>query len=298
MKFNYQPYIVILSLCIMIAGCSLTKNANTSRANQQSKEQNMPKISVQLWSVKDAVKADFTGTLTQISAMGFDAVEFAGEFGPFKNDAEGLKQFLDSLGLVASSAHIDFNQLNDENFANTIKFYQTLGVSILIDPWEERAWHPTKIDEVINELNRLADKLAPHGMQIGYHNHDKEFNDFNGATYWDHLAKNTKENVILQQDVGWTTFAGKDPIDFVKRYPGRTVTTHYKVVLPKENPKNYSAIIGQDMINWLDLSKVNIAVGGTKWFVIEQETYPEGLTPLESVAQSKIGLDKILAELK
>jgi hypothetical protein len=56
-------------------------------------------------------------------------------------------------------------------------------------------------------------------------------------------------------------------------------------------------IIGKDTIDWLNLSKTNIAVGGTLWFVVEQEEYPNGLTPLQAVEQSKIGLDKVLKDL-
>ncbi|MDB5906884.1 MAG: sugar phosphate isomerase/epimerase [Massilia sp.] len=36
--------------------------------------------------------------------------------------------------------------------------------------------------------------------------------NIDGSTPWDVLATNTPKEVILQQDVGWTTFAGKDPV--------------------------------------------------------------------------------------
>jgi hypothetical protein len=32
--------------------------------------------------------------------------------------------------------------------------------------------------------------------------------------------------------------------------------------------------------------------------VVEQEEYPEGLSPIEAVSQSKLGLDKIIEQLK
>jgi len=261
-----------------------------------NKGKNMPQLSVQLWSVKDEVKADFKGTLKQLADMGFSGVEFANEFGEFTGDAKAIKAVLDELGLKGSGAHITFEQLNDENFTATVKFYQTLGVEILIVPWDDRAWHPEGIDEVVSLLNSLSKKLAPLGMKTGFHNHELEFNDFKGMTYWDYLAKNTSQEVVLQQDVGWTTYAGKDPIEYVKRYPGRTLTTHYKVRLP-EGTQGKLPIIGQDTIDWLNLSKANIAVGGTLWFVVEQEEYPNGLTPLQAVKKSKMGLDKILKQL-
>ena len=255
-----------------------------------------PKISVQLWSVKDDVKADFKGTLKQLVEMGFSGVEFANEFGEFSGDPQSIKAVLDTFGLEGSGAHLSFEQLNDNNFAETVKFYQVIGVEILIVPWDERAWHPEGIKEVVTLLNKLSKKLAPLGMKVGFHNHQHEFNAYKGSTYWDYLAKNTVQDVILQQDVGWTTFAGKDPVDYVKRYPQRTLTTHYKALYP-EDTQGKLPIIGQDTIDWLTLSKTNIAVGGTLWFVIEQEEYPNGLTPLQAVEQSKIGLDKILKQL-
>jgi len=256
----------------------------------------IPKISVQLWSVKDEVKADFKGTLQQLANMGFSGVEFANEFGEFSGDAKAIKSVLDELGLQGSGAHISFEQLNDTNFEDTVAFYQTLGVNILIVGWDERAWHPEGIKEIVALLNKLDKKLAPLNMKTGFHNHDHEFNHFQGITYWDYLAQNTSQNVILQQDVGWTTYAGKDPIDYVNRYPGRTLTTHYKVRLP-EGTEGKLPIIGKDTIDWLNLSKANMAVGGTLWFVVEQEEYPNGLTPLQTVEQSKIGLDNILKKL-
>lgn len=284
-----KKIIILMSALLAFSPICFSKNIAEDKSL-------MPKISVQLWSVKDEVKADFTGTLKQLAAMGFSGVEFANGFGEFADDPQSIKTVLDSFGLESSGAHLSFEQLNDDNFAQTVKFYQILGVKILIVPWDERAWHPEGIKEVVTLLNKLSKKLAPLGMKIGFHNHQHEFNAYEGSTYWDYLAKNTVKDVILQQDVGWTTFAGKDPIEYVKRYPQRTLTTHYKALSP-EGTQGKLPIIGQDTIDWLNLSKANIAVGGTLWFVIEQEKYPNSLTPLQAVEQSKIGLDKILKQL-
>jgi sugar phosphate isomerase/epimerase len=149
---------------------------------------------------------------------------------------------------------------------------------------------------MVLELNALSVKLAKSDMQIGFHNHASEFNDFEDSTYWDFIAQSTDESVILQQDVGWTTYAGKDPVAYVKRYPGRTLTTHYKVKLP-EGSVGKLPIIGQDTIDWDALIKANIEVGGTRWLVVEQEEYPKGLTPIEAVMASKKGIDGYLSKL-
>ena len=100
----------------------------------------------------------------------------------------------------------------------------------------------------------------------------------------------------MQLDVGWAVYAGKDPAAIVKRYPNRTLTTHYKVKPPVGSDVD-ALLIGQGTVDWLALSRVNIEFGGTRWFVVEQEEYPRGMTQLKSVEQSKIGLQKQLSDL-
>jgi sugar phosphate isomerase/epimerase len=271
-------------------------NTNTEEKHIKDKSLEVPKLSVQLWSVKDVIDKDFKGTLEALAKMGFEGVEFAGEFGPYANDAKGLKTFLDSLNLKTSGAHISFKQLNEENFDKTVAFYQQLELDTLIVGWDDRAWHPEGISTIVNLLNKLDKKLAPYNIKTGFHNHELEFEAFQATTYWDYLAVNTSDSVVLQQDVGWTTYAGKDPVAYVKKYPNRTFTTHYKVRLP-EGVEGKQPIIGQDTIDWLNLLKANINVGGTKWIVVEQEEYPNGLSPLEAVALSKKGLDTYIKQL-
>ena len=253
----------------------------------------VPQLSVQLWSVKNEVKADFKGTLQALANMGFKGVEFAGEFGEFSENPTGLKSLLDELGLQVSGAHVHFDKLSDDNLAKTVAFYQAIGCTSLIVPFDERAFSPVGVHQVVNELNTLSEELAKVGMQIGYHNHAQEFNGFEQSTYWDFIAQNTHQNVILQLDVGWVTFAGMDPVEYVRRYPERTLTTHYKVRLP-EGTKGKLPIIGQDTIDWPALIQANIEVGGTRWLVVEQEEYPNDLTPMQAVEMSKKGLDTYL----
>jgi sugar phosphate isomerase/epimerase len=256
-----------------------------------------PQLSVQLWSVKDAIAADFEGTLTKIAAMGFQGVEFAGNFGKYANDPKGLKAFLDKLGLKASGAHVPFEKLNAENIDATVAFYKAIDCNYLIIPMDHRAQTVEGAKAVAKDLSDAEKKLKPHGMYTGYHNHTVEMLGDTGKTPWDVIGTNTEHDVILQQDVGWTEVAGKDPIDFIKAYPGRTITTHYKASAPEPGNKEHP-IIGQDTTDWKALITANKTYGGTLWLVIEQESYPEGMTPMQSVEASLKGLQKIIGEMK
>lgn len=290
-----RRYIFVMLLILGVFGCS-EKSTIENTIENKSSGNTMPQISVQLWSIKEDVKKDIKGTLTQLAEMGFDGVEFANEFGNYADKPEELKSLLDELKLVGSAAHVSFEQLDDTNFDKTVAFYQKLDIKYLIVPWDERAWSPDGIDTVTKLLNEHAEKLAQYGMRVGFHNHQYEFADYKGTTYWDYLAKNTSDNVILQLDVGWVINVGKDPVDYVKRYPGRTLTTHYKIYRSEEE-KDMAVIIGDDETDWSALIKANMSVGGTEWIVIEQEQYPKDLSHIQSVAKSMQGLQKIIKKL-
>lgn len=256
-----------------------------------------PQLSVQLWSIKDDVAKDFEGTLKQLKAMGFQGVEFAGNFGAYEKDPKGLKAFLDKNGLKASGAHVHFDKLSPENFETTVAFYKAIDCKYLIIPMDKRAATAEGAKEVAAELDAIQKKLAAHGMHTGYHNHTVEMLGETGKTPWDVIGTNTKSDVILQQDVGWTEVAGKDPIAFIKAYPGRTITTHYKASAPAEGNTEHP-IIGQDTTDWKALITANKTYGGTLWLVVEQESYPKGMSPMQSVEASLKGLQKIIGEMK
>lgn len=292
---------LIIFLC---ASCLVQAHNKSDKDNSMQPHQNkaIPKISVQLWSVKNELKKDFKGTLTQLAKMGFDGVEFAGDFGPYIKDAKGLKSFLDRLGLQVSAAHVKFAAFDAEHFTESVAYYKTLEVDTLIIPWDERAWNTQEIDSFIAELNALFSKLKPAGFHFGFHNHDQEFNAHKGSTFWDYIAKSTPKDLVLQMDVGWVTLAEKDPVEYINRYAGRTLTTHIKAKLPKAIAEKVSTngkrpIVGDDVTDWAAVLKADIAVGGTKWLVVEQEEYPDGLTPMQAVELSKQGLDKVIASL-
>lgn len=256
-----------------------------------------PKLGVQLWSVKDDLAKDYDGTLERLAAAGVKGVEFAGFFGPYENRMPELKAKLDALGIVVIGGHVKLSMLADDRIEATVAQYRQLGAHTLVVGYDERGHDREGVAELAKALAHAAERLKAYGMQTGYHNHHEEMADVDGVTYWDLLARSTSSNVILQQDVGWTTFAGRDPVAFVKRYPGRTYSTHYKAKYPKTT-QGHKPLIGQDIIDWVALYKANARVGGTHWLIVEQEEYPDGLSQIEAVEASIAGLRRALAGVR
>ena len=254
-----------------------------------------PRIGVQLWSVKDELKKDFKGTMGKLQALGFQGVEFAGEFGPYAGDAAGLREFMNKMNVGCAGAHTNFDALGAARFDATVAFYKQLGCTNLVIGMDKRAFNKEGATEVARELSALSARLAPLGMKIGYHNHAGEMAGADGQTTWDQIANSTPKASIMQQDVGWTTFAGKDPAALVKRYPGRTVSTHFKAKFAEGTTGVH--IIGQDKTDWAAVTTAVRQVGGTEWIIVEQEDYPAGMGQVDAVGASMRGLQAVLAKL-
>lgn len=284
-----------MKLMVILGGLLTAVLLSACQSSQTQHPVALPRLSVQLWSVKADLKQDFAGTLKQLAVMGFDAVEFAGDFGPFDDDPNGLRQLLQQLGLQVSGAHVGFADFSAAQFHRSVAFHRALKTPVLIIPADERAFDATRVDELVAELTDLSKRLQPYGIKLGFHNHDKEFGAFQTRTFWDYIATATPQQLVLQLDVGWVAFAGLDPVTLVERYPGRTLTTHYKAKLPP-GTQNKLPFIGQDTIDWRRLLNSNMAVGGTQWLVIEQEDYPPGFSPMQALALSKQGIDQILGQ--
>ncbi len=243
-------------------------------------------IAVQLYSVREDCARDFAGTMAAVAEMGYEGVEFAGFH---DHTAEQVRKMLDDTGLKVAGAHISLDQLLGDAFEATVEFHATIGNRYLIVPWipeqyreSAEAWKRTA--ELFNEL---AEKLKPHGMRIGYHNHHVEFQPLDGACGWEIFFDNTVPEVIMQIDTGNAVHGGADPVAYVRKYPGRAVTVHVK----EYSASNDKALVGEGDIDWAAFFEACETVGGTEWYIVEQETY--AYPPLECVRRCLENLRKM-----
>ena len=250
-------------------------------------------IALQLYSVREDCARDLEKTLKAVADMGYDGVEFAGYYG---RSAEELRRMLDELGLKVAGTHIAIDTLLGDELEKTIEFNRILGNKFLIVPWlpenmrnSKEAWLKTA-----KLFNEIAERLKPEGMYVGYHNHHIEFKPMNGETPWDIFFKATVPEVVMQLDTGNAMYGGvtsDEVLEIIKRYPGRAMTVHLKEY-SSTNPK---ALIGEGEMKWREFLKLCETVGGTEWYIIEQESY--AYTPLECVRRCLENLKKIMEQL-
>jgi sugar phosphate isomerase/epimerase len=243
-------------------------------------------IGLQLYSVRSECAKDPAGTIAAVAKMGYKAVEFAGYY---NQSAADLRKILDANGLACCGTHTALATLLGDELAKTIEFNKTLGNPFLIVPGlpKERTASKKAWQDTAALFNELADKVKPHGMRVGYHNHTIEFKALDGELPWDTFFGNTKKEVIMQFDTGNAMIGGGDPVVFLKKYPGRAVTVHLKP-FSKSNPK---AVIGEDELPWKEIFDLCETTGGTQWYIVEYEV--AGVPALEAVAKCLEGLRKM-----
>ncbi|MBW8039650.1 MAG: sugar phosphate isomerase/epimerase [Planctomycetes bacterium] len=246
-------------------------------------------VGVQLYSVRHECAKDLPGTIQAVAKMGYKGVEFAGYY---DRDAKTLRKLLDDTGLVCCGTHTQLDTLLGDNLQKTIEFNRTIGNKYLIVPGlpgkyrsSRKAWQ-----ETAKLFNELSDKVKPHGMQVGYHNHNIEFRPLDGEMPWDTFFGNTKKEVIMQFDTGNAMGGGGDPVVFLKRYPGRATTVHLKA-FSKSKP---NAIIGDDELPWQEIFQICETIGQTKWYIVEYESdaYPP-LVSIEKCLEAMRGWGKV-----
>jgi sugar phosphate isomerase/epimerase len=234
-------------------------------------------IGTQLWCVRQQLSKDIPGTLKALGAMGYEGVELENAFG--RSGAE-WKAHLDAARLKACGFHHTLAELSGDKLAASVEFNQAIGNRNLIIRSLVPAVYTSAdlLKKTADEVNAVAERLRPHKMRVGYHNHTTDFNRIDGEYWWNRFADLTSKDVILQFDTGNASeMEGVAPESFLKRNAGRTVTMHVKPF----SRKDPNAYLGADELDWPAILKAAEGVGGVEWYIIEYEK--EGIPPLEAL---------------
>jgi sugar phosphate isomerase/epimerase len=189
--------------------------------------ESLDRIGVQLYTVRNAMRASVERTIEQVAKIGYKEVEFAGYFG---RSAKDIRALLDANGLTAPSSHsADLNSIRSR-FPQVLEDATTVGHRYVICaslPRSEMTLDGYK--RVAQEFNRAGEQATKAGVTIGFHNHDGEFSALGDTNGYDILlAECGPKLVTFQMDLFWTVKGGKDPLAYFAKYPGRFTSVHVK----------------------------------------------------------------------
>jgi sugar phosphate isomerase/epimerase len=269
-----------------------------SRLGWAEADHRIEKVGVELYTVRDQMKADFEGTIAKVAAIGYKEVEFAGYF---DHTPQQVRALLDKNGLTAPSVHVQWDELDDK-FPAVIDASKTIGMSYIVNPWvpEELRKSPDAWKMVADKFNHCGEQTKKAGIQFAYHNHWFEFLPVNGKRPYDELlALCDKDLVKMEMDLCWITAAGGDPIKYFAQYPGRFPLVHVKDLktLPHVTAggaQNYGDTVdltevGSGIIDWKKIF-VHSEQAGIKHYIVEHDNPAK---PFDSIRTSYEYLNKL-----
>jgi sugar phosphate isomerase/epimerase len=248
---------------------------------------------VQLWSVRELLKTDPSGTLRQLAAIGYREVEL---FETPKSPRD-FRKMVEGAGLKCVSGHFELKDMKDPA---TVAAANELGLSYMILVFPAL---PALADKSVDanfeqfvplyekislsdykwnaeQLNRCGENLKRHGMRAGYHNHAIDFKNLGGALGFDTLIQNTDPNLVcFEMDCGHVIHTGHDPIAYLNKYPTRIELLHIKDLVPgyhisttlDTEDKDTNAEIGSGSIDWKKLFATAGRYGHVKHYFVEHE---------------------------
>lgn len=228
-------------------------------------------IGLELYSVRNALKADPQGTVRAVAQLGFECVEFYAPYFDWTDaQVKDMRKLMDDLGIRCYSTHNDEKYFNPENISRARDLNLTLGCKYMVLAYSEPKGNLDGWKAIADKLNSAADQLAPSGLKTGYHNHQAEWKPVDGVRPMEIIAKNTKPSVMLQLDVGTCLDGGGDPVAWIKANPGRIHSLHLKD-WSSDPAKGYQVLFGEGNADWKGIFAAAESVGGVEYYLLEQE---------------------------
>lgn len=281
------------------AGAVTAATLLTSQLGWAAGDHKIEKVGVQLYTVRDQMKADFDGTVAKVASIGYKEVEFAGYFG---RTPQQVRATLEKNGLTSPSCHVEYAVLAPDKWPAQIESAKAIGQSYIVNPWIPEELRKTDDDwkRAVDTFNRAGEESKKAGIQFAYHNHWFEFLPENGKLPYDILLKQCDPNLVkMEMDLCWITTAGADPLKYFNEYPGRFPLVHVKDIksLPKittGGAQNFGDTVdltevGSGIIDWKRIFAQSDKAG-IKHYIVEHD-HPK--QPFESIRISYDYLSKL-----
>ncbi|MEM7370545.1 MAG: sugar phosphate isomerase/epimerase [Bacteroidota bacterium] len=260
----------LAALSVGILGCGDSQQSSESATTSLTPEPSisLPKIGLQLWTVRDLIEKDLAGTLAQVAEIGFGGVETA--FWPEGVSLEQGAKALETAGLSVFAIHVELPL--GENKALFTEMADAYHCKRLV-------WHGWPEDERYKtlggtqELAKIYEDAAAlakeHGLSFGLHNHWWEFEKMEDADMmpFDWLLANLSEEIFFELDTYWAKVAGSDPAQLMKKWGKRAPLLHIKDGPAKHDEPMLA--VGKGVQDFPAIAKAG--EGAIEWMIVEMD---------------------------
>lgn len=247
-------------------------------------------IGFQSWIVREKIGTDFPGTIKMVADMGYKSIEMCspvgyedlGFGGLLKYKPAELKKIINDSGLEWQSTHYGMDEFR-KNLDSRIEFAHESGQKQMVLSSFGLEKNATLSDwrKAADELNIMGEKSKKSGIQMGYHNHDMEFDKLEDTIVYDALMKEFDPDLVKMQFQVAVISRGYKASDYFKKYPGRFISAHLADWSPSEK-KNVP--LGKGIVDWKEFF-ATVNTGGVKNIFVEMglETFKESIDYLQKL---------------
>ena len=240
----------------------VSRDANAAAA-VVARRRRIERVGLQLYSVRDLMKADMPGTIARVAEIGYKEVEFAGYFGRTPHEVHEL---LEKYHLSSPSTHVPYDSF--QNWQKVLDDSKVIGHKWVTLPWIPQEKRTTVADwkAIAAQFNQVGAQARKSGLRFAYHNHDFELKAIDGVRPLDILLGETDPKFVdFEMDIYWVIFGGGDPLDYFTRYPHRFALAHIKDSAGP--PDNKMVDVGQGKIDFRTILAQSDKAGFQHYFV-------------------------------
>ena len=246
-----------------------------SGCGERTKAYTPPRLSMQLYTIRDEMEVDTPGSLSRLADIGFTHVESA--FWPDGSSHEQGAEMLRRAGLKVSSSHVDMPESgNMRSLLDLARLYDTDMMIWHGWPEDPRYGSLQGTRELIAEYNEISAYLRNHGLRFGLHNHWWEFMQRpDNRIAYQVLHEEMDPDIFFQIDTYWVAVAGLDPAAVIRELGSRVKSLHIKDG-PAQYTENIGEVphppmtaIGQGTLDFASIAKA--AKDHVEWNVIEAD---------------------------
>ncbi|MCL2404128.1 MAG: sugar phosphate isomerase/epimerase [Defluviitaleaceae bacterium] len=226
------------------------------------------KIGAQLYTVRNFTQTaeDFATTIKKIADMGYKYVQVSA-IGPIP--AQEVADICKQYGVGIAITHTNPARIKDDTDTviaeHRIMGAKYIGIGAMPGGYERTA---EGVRRFIADFTPAAEKIHAAGMTLMYHNHDFEYEKYDGKLMMDYLADEFPK-IGFTLDTYWVQAGGADPAAWLRKLSGRVGVIHYKDMAWAKG-KQLMAEVMEGNLNWESIFEATKAAN-VEYVMVEQD---------------------------
>ncbi len=235
-------------------------------------------LGLQLYSLRNQMAEDVPAAFALMEEWGLEWAEGGGAL--YDLNVDEFHAALKAHGIQVASVDTSFEELRDNPIAAVYKarFYGADFATFYWIPHDgAKGFTFEDAEKAVKVMNEAGPLFAANDITLQYHPHGYELLPYGDGTLLDYMLRNVT-GAEFQMDVYWIKQGGGDPVDYLRRYPGRFKSLHLKDRLPgtPDTTTGHSDVETNVVLGQGDVGIAGVVAEakrqGIRWFFIEDES--------------------------